>query len=115
MRAMAPTLSSGRPVERPARSREVRVPALAAAACRRWALFPLLALLLLAPTGCARSLSAQETGTLTGMVLDRATRRPLPDVVILVQGTQMGTSTGADGRFRIADIPTGPHLLLVQH
>ncbi len=50
---------------------------------------------------------AQESGTITGLVTDRATGQPLAEAQILVAGTPRGSRTGADGRFRIAGIPAG--------
>lgn len=57
---------------------------------------------------------AQQTGTLTGVVLDQASGNPITDVIVLVQGTQVGTSTGADGRFHMV-LPAGAHTLIIRH
>ncbi|MGH7601931.1 MAG: carboxypeptidase-like regulatory domain-containing protein, partial [bacterium] len=46
-----------------------------------------------------------------GIVLDRATRQPLPGANIRVLGTALGTVTGGDGRFVLSPIPSGTHTL----
>jgi hypothetical protein len=80
---------------------------------------PLLALAAFAPVLAGSGLGAQqqpapEVGTLVGVVLDQGTGKPVSDVIVLVQGTQVGTSTGADGRFRMI-LPSGPHTLVIRH
>lgn len=50
---------------------------------------------------------AQESGTISGRVTDRATNQPLAEAQILIAGTPRGSRTGADGRFSIAGIPAG--------
>ncbi|MGI8767086.1 MAG: TonB-dependent receptor plug domain-containing protein, partial [Gemmatimonadaceae bacterium] len=51
----------------------------------------------------------QPSGVITGLVVERATRRPISDVQVIVVGTQQGTRTGEDGRFRIGGVSPGPH------
>ncbi|MCI0698597.1 TonB-dependent receptor [candidate division KSB1 bacterium] len=46
-----------------------------------------------------------------GIVLDRATRQPLPGANIRVLGTPLGAATGADGRFVLSPIPSGTYTL----
>jgi TonB-dependent SusC/RagA subfamily outer membrane receptor len=53
-------------------------------------------------------------GTVTGMVLDQQTKRPLPDVAVSIAGTQLGSRTAANGRFLIANVPPGPITVRVQ-
>jgi len=53
---------------------------------------------------------AQTWGTLTGTVVDSADGAPLPGVTVLVRGTDYGTATGADGRYRL-ELPTGRYIL----
>ena len=43
--------------------------------------------------------------TVTGQVLDGATRQGLPGVTVLVPGTAVGASTNADGNFTLAGVP----------
>ena len=49
-------------------------------------------------------------GTVTGVVTD-ASDRPLPGVQVVDQALQRGTTTDADGRYRIEGLPTGTHTL----
>ncbi|MGH7496296.1 MAG: TonB-dependent receptor [bacterium] len=49
------------------------------------------------PTG----LSAQTTGTITGIITDAKTKSPLPGANVAILGTQMGTTTRPDGSFRL--------------
>jgi TonB-linked SusC/RagA family outer membrane protein len=55
--------------------------------------------LLFAPIAMAHA----QGGTVSGVVLDR-NQTPLPNVQITVRGTQLGTQTDANGRFRISGI-----------
>jgi iron complex outermembrane receptor protein len=57
------------------------------------------------------SLSAQDTGAVTGTVSDAATKAPLPGVSIFVQGSQVPSSTDAEGRYTLSLTP-GSHILL---
>ncbi|MEO7647225.1 MAG: SusC/RagA family TonB-linked outer membrane protein [Gemmatimonadaceae bacterium] len=59
----------------------------------------------LLPTG----LAAQDDGTISGVVTDRASQRPLPEVQVLVAGTQRGAMTDRDGRYTIRGVPAGTH------
>lgn len=51
--------------------------------------------------------SAQQSGTITGRVVDRATQQPLPDAQVLIAGTQRGTRTNERGEYRIVGVPAG--------
>src|SRR5262245_9113071 len=75
-----------------------------------------MALVACALSSAVRALGAQEarTGTLSGTVVDQASNRPVADVIVLVRGTQVGTSTSADGRFRMV-LPAGAHTLVIRH
>lgn len=63
-----------------------------------------LAVLLL-PAG----LTAQGTGSVSGVVTDQGTQRPIQDVQVSVTGTQRGALTDAQGRYTIAGVPSGAH------
>jgi TonB-linked SusC/RagA family outer membrane protein len=52
---------------------------------------------------------AQQRGTVTGRVTDRATNAPLIGAQIVVAGTTLGALTNQDGRFAIAQVPAGQH------
>jgi TonB-dependent SusC/RagA subfamily outer membrane receptor len=51
--------------------------------------------------------AAQERGTIAGRVLDEATGRPLASAQVTVAGTNLGTLTNQQGRYRIASVPAG--------
>src|SRR5262249_9178292 len=50
-----------------------------------------------------------STGTIVGMVTDRASGAPLAGVYIVVgyQGLKLSTITGADGRYAVNNVPSG--------
>jgi TonB-dependent starch-binding outer membrane protein SusC len=50
---------------------------------------------------------AQRQSTLTGRVTDETTQQPLSGAQVVVVGTQLGTITGTNGTYRIADVPAG--------
>ena len=52
-------------------------------------------------------LSAQDTGTIAGQVLDAASARPLSDAQVYVPGTGVGTLSNATGRFVLLNVPVG--------
>ncbi len=47
-------------------------------------------------------------GTVTGRVVDSASRQPLTGVSLRLVGTQRGASTREDGTFTLANVPAGP-------
>ncbi|MCS4176672.1 hypothetical protein GGP96_001394 [Salinibacter ruber] len=61
------------------------------------------------PLGTAPA-HAQTWGTVTGTVTDSVQGAPLPGVTVLVEGTDFGTATSADGRYRL-ELPTGRYTL----
>ena len=58
---------------------------------------------------CATGVTAQ--GTITGRVLDARTQLPIVGATVDVQSTRTAAVTGADGRYRIANVPAGTQLL----
>jgi outer membrane cobalamin receptor len=52
-----------------------------------------------------------SNGIIKGLVVDRATRQPLPGANIRVVGTAFGTIADVNGRFTIAQIPDGTYAL----
>ncbi|CAN5870513.1 SusC/RagA family TonB-linked outer membrane protein [soil metagenome] len=72
-------------------------------------------LYLLAFTGIfwASTLHAQATGTITGTVLDRGSRRPLSGAQITVAGTgaTIGAASNAQGVFRILNVTPGTRIV----
>lgn len=72
-------------------------------ACR-WSCWPfLIGLLFIAPA----VLAAQIHGVVEGTVLFAGQGTPVPGATIVLVGTRLGTVTGADGVFRITDVPAG--------
>lgn len=49
----------------------------------------------------------QPTGSVTGQVVDSATRQPLADVAISIDGTRLGALTRDDGTFSVTGVPAG--------
>lgn len=70
--------------------------------------YSLVALLL---TGIISSLStrAQNTQTVTGTVIDKASERPLSNVSVSIAGTGIGATTDSLGRFVLTAVPLGRH------
>ena len=50
---------------------------------------------------------AQGAGQIRGQVLEAATGEPLPGVNVVVEGTQRGAATNADGEYAIINVPIG--------
>lgn len=54
---------------------------------------------------------AQDTGTISGTVVDSTTSETLPGVNIVVEGEGVGAATDAEGEFEIANVPAGEQTL----
>jgi len=79
---------------------------------RAWgAVLALLAALALV---AAPPLAAQQTGTVTGRVVEGATQAPVSSAQVYLQGTSIGTLTGENGRFLILNVDAGQHTLVVE-
>ena len=52
-----------------------------------------------------------QSRTVTGTVTDQGTGQPLPGVAVIVKGTTVGTTTGADGDYTI-NVPAGNNTLV---
>ncbi len=52
-----------------------------------------------------------QTGRITGTVIDAETGVPLPGVNVVIEGTQRGASTDADGHYTIQDVAPGTYSL----
>jgi hypothetical protein len=57
--------------------------------------------------------SAQQTGTITGQVVEESTERPLGNMQVQVVGTTRVMLTNEQGRFLFAGLPAGAHELRV--
>ncbi len=49
----------------------------------------------------------QSKGTVTGKIIDETTSEPVPFANVVIEGTQIGTSTDIDGNFTITNVPYG--------
>ncbi len=54
-----------------------------------------------------------DTGTITGVVIDRQTQSPIPGATVRVVGTTRGAAANAGGEFRIEGLPVGSYQLEV--
>jgi TonB-linked SusC/RagA family outer membrane protein len=72
-----------------------------------------LAIVAITATGLAptRSIAAQATGAIRGMVVEASSRRPIADVQIVVVGSSLGALTRSDGTFHISNVPQGDRVL----
>jgi len=50
-----------------------------------------------------------QTGTITGRVTDARSGVPITTAQVAITGTSLGAAVDADGRFRIVNVPPGPH------
>ena len=71
------------------------------------------ALLLVLATGAVARAQA-TTGDLSGVVLDRASERPLVGVTVTLAGSGRTAITDDEGRFRLTGAPAGPQTLTLQ-
>src|SRR5262245_5856207 len=55
----------------------------------------------------AGQLSAQQTGTVTGTVIDSGTQQPIAGAQVYLPGLQLGALSNAQGRFLIVNVPVG--------
>lgn len=68
------------------------------------ALVPTLALTAQEPAAAS---VRQPTGRIVGRVIDATTGQGLADVGVQIVGTELGVSTGVDGRFAVVNVPIG--------
>lgn len=71
---------------------------------------PALAVLL----GTATTARAQGTGTINGRVVDAENGQPISAAQITISGTQLGRSTGDDGRFTLPNLTAGAKTIVVR-
>src|SRR5690606_20188137 len=58
--------------------------------------------------------SAQNTGTVTGRVVDAATQQPLVGAQVVITGTTLGGLAGDDGMYLILNVPAGERVVQAQ-
>lgn len=59
------------------------------------------------------TLSYAQTGSLSGTVTEATTGDPLPGATVIIEDLGLGTSTDADGRYAMTNIPEGTHSVSV--
>ena len=55
-----------------------------------------------------------QTGSVTGTVVEAANRRPIVAAQVYIKGTSLATQAGEGGRFTLANIPAGLHIVGVR-
>lgn len=63
----------------------------------------------------ASAVAAQQTGAVSGRVIDQESLKPIVGAVVRIGGTELRALTDSLGAFRIAAVPAGARLLTVQH
>jgi len=63
----------------------------------------------------ASLVAAAQTGSITGTITDSKTKEPIIGGSVLVQGTQIGTSTDIEGKFTISNLKPGTYSLQVSY
>ncbi|MBM4188131.1 MAG: SusC/RagA family TonB-linked outer membrane protein [Gemmatimonadetes bacterium] len=64
-------------------------------------------------TLAALPVAAQQNGTVTGRVVDGASKQPLVGARVSIVGTALTAPTNADGRYRITSVPIGTQTVRV--
>lgn len=59
--------------------------------------------------------SAQNVGTISGMVKDKNTQEPLIGATVAIEGTGLGTQTDVDGKFKLSGIPAKSYNIKIQY
>lgn len=62
----------------------------------------------------ATATAGLSQGSLSGTVISADDQEPIPGVDLLIEGTERGTATDADGRYSIENIESGTYSLLVR-
>lgn len=78
-------------------------------AVRRTAVALAGAFLLLAPAS-----SFAQGGTVVGHVTDAGSRNAVAGASIVIDRTTLGATSGADGRFRLVNVPAGTHIVVAR-
>jgi len=81
---------------------------------RRWLILACSIVTLggLAAIPSVASSQGTQGGTVVGRVTDSRTGDGVPGVTVQVEATRLGVITGQDGRYRIANVPTGPRVVV---
>lgn len=60
-------------------------------------------------------IGAQETRTVSGVVVDAASDAPVSDALVTIRGSGRSAVTDAEGRFELPGVPVGSLLLVLRH
>ncbi len=67
------------------------------------------------PLALAATVPAQQTGAVSGNIVDRESLQPIAQALVRVRGSELSALTDARGYFQIAPVPVGKQVLVVQH
>lgn len=70
-------------------------------------------LLIVALLGAPAAAQAQVGASISGVVIDASTSAPLGLATVSLEGTALLTITGANGSYRLSDVPAGPQVVRV--
>ncbi len=73
----------------------------------KWSRGWLLTALAIAAAACFPGAAAAQQGTVTGVVRDAGSQRPLDAVQVYIPGTGIGTLTNSSGRYLLSNVPAG--------
>lgn len=59
--------------------------------------------------------TGKDQGMISGIVKDADTGNPLPGANIVINDTQIGTSTDSDGRFQLQNLSPGDHVITISY
>jgi hypothetical protein len=63
----------------------------------------------------AGAVAAQQTGTVSGHIIDGESLKPIRDAIVLIRGLDFRSLTDVNGVFRLTGIPSGTRVIVVQH
>ncbi len=75
----------------------------------------ILSILLMACVSLQGITRDDNNATIEGIVIDQKTNEPIRDVNIIIHGTNIGTSTGTDGKYILENIPDGLQIVHFSH
>ncbi len=55
-----------------------------------------------------------QTGTVVGQVTDAITKLGIGNAAVQIEGTRLGANTDQEGRYRIANVPIGPRIVVAR-
>lgn len=85
------------------------LPAVLAATANRFSRSGIGVLLFLAPAALAA-----QTAIVVGRVSDAGSTKPVVGASVVIDGSTLGATTGADGRYRLVNVPAGARVLVAR-